>query len=101
MDTEGAPVGPLGHVVVVTLVLVPPLYPAPQAALFVTDPAVHVIGWQVPGFVTVVVATAVPVEHEYEVVFTPELAKATVPEPHVGVKFDVVEAGHAVHFDVS
>lgn len=64
VDTDGAPVAPLGHVVVVVLVLVPPLKPAPQAAEFVTEPATHVIGKQEPEFVTVVVGTAVPVEQE-------------------------------------
>lgn len=62
--TDGAPVAPLGHVVVVVLVFVPPLNPAPHAAEFVTVPATQVIGKQVPALVTVVVGTALPVEHE-------------------------------------
>ena len=62
--TTPATVCPLGHVVVTVRVLLPPLYPAPHACVSVVLPGVQTIGSQMPGFVAVVVGTAVPVAHE-------------------------------------
>lgn len=78
---------------VLVLVCVP-VKPDAQALLSV-ELVEH--GEHVPGLVTLVVGTAMPVAQLYVVVVTFDPTVGYSPEAHVGSEFAVVELGHAVH----